>query len=180
MITDLSGITMEYLIGLPESELRNNVIKPLLKEIGFRHVEDYHGPRENGIDILFETTDFFNRPRYFGVSAKTGDLNKNSAPDQKSILTIYSQMDQAFETLFLSSNNEAVLLHGYYIITTGSPNREAKDLIMKRRSRYPYVDIINGQELFRIIQERDMLRYKLIGGKTPTYQSFSDENETTK
>lgn len=180
MSVDLSSITIKELPRLSERVLRNEIIEPLLREIGFDYVENCHGPRECGIDIYFETKDFLGRPRYFGVSSKKGDLNRKAVPDRNSILTIFHQMDLAFETVFHSSNNDPVHLHGYYVIASGGLTSEAKDTILARRSKYPYVDIIDGPVLFGLIQQRKMLRNRYDAWKRTAYQPFSDESEVLR
>jgi hypothetical protein len=174
----LDSITPKQLPRLKESPLRTKIIIPLLEEIGFDYVKDYHGAEECGIDVLFETNDFFKRRRFFGISAKRGDLHKKSETVPNSLVTVYNQIREAFFTPFFSSNNQFVHLHGYYIIISGSINRPAEMYIQKVRTQFPYVDLIDGAELFRIIRERDELRERYRAWKRNPYQTFVGEEDS--
>ena len=170
----LNSITLEELPTLPERILRIEIIVPLLRKI-FTRVDDLHGSQEYGIDVYFEAHDFFDRPKYFGVSLKKGDLDNASAPSKNSIPTILTQMDKAFVKARFSSNDEAVHLHGYYIIASGKFGQDARDYLLLQRPNYPYVDFLDGEELFRIISDRHLLRHKRISWKTFPYRSFLKE-----
>lgn len=101
---DLDNITRQQLVLLDEGKLRLEVIIPVLEYIGFRNIVHCHGANECGIDIFFETSDFFGRCKYFGISAKKGDIKKASYRTSRSIQAILAQIDEAFTTPFYSSN----------------------------------------------------------------------------
>jgi hypothetical protein len=162
----LKTLTETQLIECKEDILRNGVIIPLLRKIGLHGVRPYHGPREFGIDVLFESVDFFDRPKYFGVSVKTERLDYTAKEEPKrNLQTICYQISKAKKAKFPSSNYTQVYLDGYYVITSKSVSREAVDFILDNQRDFSYIDIIDGQELFRIIQEMEHLRHRLTSWK---------------
>ncbi len=164
MEPDLKNISEEKLISLPEPKLRKEIIIPLLNKIGCRNVTDKCGPEEWGVDVYFEIEDIFGRTKYFGISAKKGNLNKSSKNIPSSIITIHTQIKQAFRKTFAPSNLKTeVHLDGYYIIASGRVNRLAKEYILTMRQEFPYIDIIEGPELIQIISRSDFLRQRNAG-----------------
>jgi hypothetical protein len=171
---NLDTITKDSLVSLEEVELHLDVIFPLLEDIGFRRITYCHGPDECGIDFHFEMHDFFVRVKYFGISVKKGKVTKGSAK------IILSQLKEAFGHKFLiSSPKTEVYLDGYYVIASGKITAPGKQHILETSRDFPYVDVIDGQELLWIIRNRKSLKDQYIS-RTNIYQSFEGEAEIIK
>lgn len=150
-----------------ENMLRKKILIPLLQEIGAENVQDLHGSNEWGIDIYFEHFDIFSHRRRFGVQAKTLDINFTSTPDKdRNILVICNQIEMAFSKSIPLPNSKSgkieVSIDGYYVITTKKVIQTAAEFILKKRSKYPYLNIIDGNELQRILENRKILQKKYV------------------
>lgn len=159
MVINFNTITEKELKSLNEDILRKRVIKPLLDNIGCDYVMDNCGQNECGVDIFFEKKDIFGHTRYFGIQCKKGDIKKTTSENPKSIITICNQIKEAFKTEFISSEYTEVFINGFYIITSGLVNRFAQEYIMKMKKDFPYLDIIDGQQLIQILKKVNTLKY---------------------
>lgn len=170
--------TIDYvkLQKLSEKTLRQNVIIPLLDDIEADNVTDMHGSEEEGIDVYFETNDIFGHKRRFGIQIKKGNIICQNSPSPQSVITILNQIEAAFskENILVDSKQGKISVHidGYYIITSGRVNKPAKTRIYQKRKAYPFVHIIQGGELLRIIKDRKFLRRRILEIPTDTPMSL--------
>ena len=161
---DFDSLTIDSLRQLEEPELRKNVVIPLLNDyLCAENVLDLHGNNEYGIDVYFEWYDIFSHSRNFGAQIKKGDLILTGRPDKnRNILTICNQIKLAFskEIKFADSRNGKVpkIIDGFYIMISGQTTDHVKDFIYQERKAYPYIHIIDGDELLRIIKNRELLK----------------------
>jgi hypothetical protein len=149
-----------------ERTFRKYILVPLLNDLGAEHVQDMHGPTEHGIDIYFGWNDIFSHRRHFGIQAKIGDLICTTKPDQnRNIRTICNQIKAAFShpRQLATSMYGKVDIHidGYYIVITGRANKTATNYILEQRKEFPYIHLIEGEELIKIIQNRFRMNRKL-------------------
>ena len=86
---------LEVLRHLTESDLRRDVIIPLLGRMDFRAVSEYHGPREHGKDIVCFTIDKLGQRRYLAVVAKTSDLS-GAVSSSDGLMEVLHQTEQCF------------------------------------------------------------------------------------
>jgi len=66
---------LEVLATLAESDLRCDVIIPLLGRMDFSAVSEYHGSREHGKNIVYFSIDKLGQLRYLAIVAKTADFS---------------------------------------------------------------------------------------------------------
>jgi len=161
---DFDSLTIDSLRQLKEPELRKNIVIPLLEDyLSAKNVQDLHGNNEYGIDVYFEWNDIFSHSRNFGVQIKTCDLILRCGSDKnRNIQTICNQIKLAFSKKinFADSSNGKVskTIDGFYIMTSGKTNDPAKNYIYEERKAYSYIHIIEGDELLRIIKNRELLK----------------------
>lgn len=158
---DLDKINLVKLRRYNEDTLREKVIVPLLQDLGVDNIKDMHRDKryEGGIDIYFDILDVFGHRRRFGIQVKDEDLVCRSRPDKnKNIETICTQIRLGFgKNITLPTSDPgkiSVHIDGYYVITSGNVNQVASNYIYQQREAYPYLHIIDGELLFKIIQQR--------------------------
>lgn len=161
----LNTIDLVKLRRYKEDTIREKVIIPLLSDLGADYIEDMHKNKRNeqGIDVYFETFDIFAHRRRFGIQIKREDLVCRGRPDKnKNIETICTQTRLAFgkEITLSTSDPGKVKVHidGYYIITAGEINETATNYIYQQRKSYPYIHIIDGKLLLKIITQRQRIK----------------------
>ena len=182
---DLNKINSNKLKSLKENDLRKKVIIPLLNEIiGSECVIDMHGRNEEGIDVYFEANDIFGHRRRFGIQIKKGDIVCKNCPNPKSIMTILYQIESAFSKEIILVDSEhgkiSVNIDGYYIFISGKTNEPAANRIYQKRKAYPFVHIIDGDELLKIIKNRDSLKKRMSEPSVGSPLSVPLNNELPK
>lgn len=160
----LESLTYEILVSLTETKLRKEIIIPLLEEIGAERVIDMHGSDEEGIDVYFEYCDIFEHKKRFGIQIKKGNLKYESKTSKKNVLTIVNQIQMGFskEIRFIDSEigKASFMIDGYYVIISGEATAPAKEIILRERRLYPYIHIIEGDGLIRLVQNREILKQR--------------------
>lgn len=84
----------EALEALSESELRSRVLVPLLEDMGFTDVMEYHGLLEFGKDIVFYDKDRFGDRVFYAIVAKKGRIH-GSVSKSGSMSEVVYQAEQA-------------------------------------------------------------------------------------
>jgi hypothetical protein len=179
VFTELDRLTEARLIQLSENKLRKEVLIPLLRDVGIHNLEDCHGIRECGVDILFVHNDMFGRPKLFGIQCKRGDIIKQATTISKSIITIHNQIREAFLVEFTVPGDPKgkKYIDGYYVIASGKINQYAKNYIRTRCHEFPYIDFLDGKELLRIVSIRHRLNREINIDVSSTSRSFLAEPE---
>lgn len=158
-------ITKESLGKLSENDFRKKVIIPLLKTIGAENVIDMHGRTEEGIDIYFEYPDVFEHKKRFGIQVKKGNLRYESRKRRGNVLTIVNQIKMGFSKEIKCINPEmgksSFTIDGFYVIISGDTSSEAVDYILRERKSYPYIHIIDGNDLVKIINNKEILAERM-------------------
>lgn len=162
---DIDLLDPTSLKTLSEDDFRQSVIFPLIKELGGEHVLDLHGHNEQGIDIYFEWSDVFSHIRRFGIQLKKGDLICTSQPNaNRNIRTICNQIQMGFskKLIFADSHNGKTeyTIDGYYVMISGKMNDTASMYIYEQRKVFPYIHILEGEEVLRIIKFRNDRKMK--------------------
>ena len=112
---------------LDEASFRTSVLIPLLKAMGYRDVEHYHGPNEQGKDVVGWKEEEDGTRAYTAVVAKKGNLNASASGDAANVAT---QVRQAFGSGFSNAvSGERQKAHRVVIATTGSIREEAREAI---------------------------------------------------
>ena len=93
----------EYLQSLSEDQLRNIVLIPLLTQIGFADVIEYHGSVEKGKDIICRFRDMLGEVRYVGVVVKRTDIHGavgKTGSAGEVLLQVQQTFDQPYTDIF--------------------------------------------------------------------------------
>lgn len=91
---------IEKLIALNEKELRQTVLIPLLKAMGFSDVYEFHGIREKGKDLIFREVSQMKEVFIHAAVVSTKDIT-GSTGDSKSSERILDQIRMALEEPFV-------------------------------------------------------------------------------
>jgi hypothetical protein len=163
---NLDSLTVDQLKELPENEVRRHIVIPLLKEIGAENVIDMHGRSEKGIDVYFEWRDVFYHRRRFGIQIKKGDVAYGCPPNRNTnILEICNQIEEGFskETIMFDSEHGkiSVTIDGYYVLVSGRITQDAKDYIYEKRKKYPYIHIIDGHGIIKVLKNKIELKKRI-------------------
>jgi hypothetical protein len=162
---DLNKINIDRLRMLDEDTLRKNVLIPLLKYIEAQNVTDMHGSNEEGIDIYFEALDIFGNRLRLGIQVKNKNLVYTANSSNENLNTILNQIQMAFSKrirVMTSDRSGEVYLDGFYVITSGRITQAAIDHIYENKSRYPNIQLINGERLMEIIKNKNLLKQRKI------------------
>jgi len=87
---------LEQLGKLKESELRRQVLAPLLGALGFADVHEFHGPREKGKDLIFREASRLGEVFVHAAVVSTHDIT-GTVGDTKSAERILDQVRQVIE-----------------------------------------------------------------------------------
>ncbi len=90
---------LKILQALNENRLRQEVLIPLFREMGFKDVIEYHGTAEKGKDIIFYETDKFDAKIYTGVVVKKEPI-KGAVGKPGGAMEVLFQVDQTFNEAY--------------------------------------------------------------------------------
>jgi len=150
----------EKLQSLSEDILRKKVVMPLLRYVGFEHVEDWCGPGEKGKDVLYVRKDPLLESYFLGavLIKNKKNIRKGSKTD---IRNIKNQVEEAILTPVFNPADfySETTIREIYILTSFDIEREARDYIGK---------VLRNSPLFIRFMPGDRLesRIKNVIGKT--------------
>ncbi len=87
----------QLLKKINETQLRQDIIIPLLSKMGYTAPIEYHGRNEKGKGIVCFEYDRLDEQRFLAIVAKTGDPN-GSVSSNSGLMTVVNQIQQAFDT----------------------------------------------------------------------------------
>ncbi len=135
-----------------EDKLRKE-IKSILEKINQleERVFDVHGSNEFGLDLVVLKFDFFHQLRAYGIQIKTGNIKCTGKSSQR-IKEIIGQLAIAFGKPVPVDNDKEYLLDGFYLITDGEFQGNAKEYIKSAFVGIRNIHFIDGQSLneFRV------------------------------
>jgi len=153
---------LRILRSLKEDELINNVVVPMLEEMGFKCATSvaHHGPGELGKDIKpFYVENIFGIREYYAVQAKALKIHSKSGK-KGHVNEVIDQMKTALRMPFIdpTDNSEKKIDH-FLIITshdiTADARRQIEETVQGRRE----IMLIDGQMLVKLLRKcRDTFR----------------------
>lgn len=109
----------DYLRCLSEDQLRNIVLIPLLAQMRFTDVIEYHGSVEKGKDIICRFRDMIGETRYVGVIVKRSDIHGavgQAGSAGEVLLQIQQTFDQPYTDIF---ELKEVIIDECWVVTSG-------------------------------------------------------------
>jgi len=145
---------VKILKGLNESELRREVIIPLLSKMGYKSSIEYHGVNEKGKDIICYDYNKLDEIDYLSVVAKTTDISGDVSTDRSLREMIY-QVEQSFNTRFDDIYSmKRVFINEVWIVTTGRMTSGAQESVidhLRKNNLDKRVKIIQDDRLVDLI-----------------------------
>src|SRR4030042_5490428 len=131
-----------------EDFLREEIIGLLRKN---KYIEErvypFHGSNEYGIDVMVLKLDMFNRLKAYGIQIKTGDITCSDKGPNNDISKIIGQISVAFGKEFPVGSSAKYKLDGFYILTDGIINQNARYYISSAQVGFRHLDFIDEQDL---------------------------------
>ena len=143
----------EKLQQLPEDDLRQNVLVPILRRIPtVRQVTDVHGVNERGLDIIFSSEDGV-RKNWYGLQLKRGDISGGGSGN-RTVKTIIDQLTLAkdFKHPVHSPPAGEYNIDYFIVATSGRISGTARDEIVRRVDPIP-VEFWDLSEIVRRAKE---------------------------
>ena len=121
---------------MTEQEYTDQVVMPLLRQMGFQEVTYNHGVNEFGKDVLFVEYDRFLMRKYYAAQVKLGDI---SGGNSSQIGDIISHTVRAFEIDFNDLiTKQKVAISEFYIMISGRFTGNAKEILLQDSRFKPY------------------------------------------
>jgi hypothetical protein len=115
--TDSVFEPLAYLQSLPEAELRELVLIPLLEAQQYVEIRHTHGPSEAGKDLIFSALDPLAGRLYYAATVKAHKL-VGAVDSNKSVQNVYFQVNQALKEPFNSPfDGQPITISVVYVIT---------------------------------------------------------------
>ena len=133
-ITSFSREELEQkLLNIREKEFREQILIPILRDLGYDDIQDMHGQHEYGIDILFRKTNNFGVIEWNAIVAKRGNINKKGGVElSQKLRDIFDQTYEAFSMEHLEKNYGDVKITRVFIATNGVINYYAKKALQNK------------------------------------------------
>ena len=141
-------LLFKYLSKCTEDELIEDVLLPLLRQLGFHRIRPSgHKDKalEYGKDIWMRYTLPTQHILYFGIQAKIGKLDASGASN-RNIAEIYNQVSMMLgHTIFDPEQNRKVLVDHVFIVSAGEITKQARNwlgekLAASQRSQIMFMD----------------------------------------
>jgi len=150
-------LTRAQIEEMKESELRTEVLIPLLKAMGYRYVIHYHGGSgEQGKDIVMWKPGDFGQRKNFGVVVKAGKIS-GQASGKGSAAETYFQIKQSFGSSYRDGiTAEDQEINECIIVASGNITKEARDSIMNAVSGSVAdrsLTFIRGDTLWELVEK---------------------------
>lgn len=151
---------------LNENKLRNSVIIPLLKAMGFQNVHEFHGSTERGKDIIFSETTKFGDNKIHAIVVSTKDIT-GAVQDNNSAYRILEQIEKSMNEKFTDKYfGRSVSPDRCMFITSGKIKNTAIDSIVGKLEKYNFNKLLRFIDCDRLIELVDFY-----------YSSFWEQNE---
>jgi hypothetical protein len=120
------AFTRAQIVAMKEDQLRQLVIKPLLKEMGFDDVRHNHGNHEFGKDFVMWTFNDVGVRENWAVVAKAGPVSGRTS-GRTSAAEVVSQIRRALGSKFHDSEtNKLCQVTKCYVIASGAIGEPAR------------------------------------------------------
>jgi hypothetical protein len=174
-MTQWRQLTRDGVSKMNEASLRQEVLLPLFKAMGFMGVREYHGAGERGKDIvMWKPDDLGHRLNYAVVVVAvkiTGQVRGSSGAAGKVVF----QVQQCFGSKFKDvSTLEDQSVHRCWVVTSKAMSPDAREAIAAALgSQIRTVSLIDGDELWRLVET--WLKPSLLPQKLSEIHSILDE-----
>lgn len=116
-----------------EQEFRTEVLIPILEDLGYNNVQEYHGIHEYGVDILFSSVNKIGIMEWNGVVVKKGNINQDIGTElSQKLKGIFKQVYQVKTMEHLEKNYGHVDITRVFIATNGKINYQAKKALKEK------------------------------------------------
>lgn len=151
------NLTKEEIQALPENKLRQSVLIPLFREMGFRDVFEYHGgPQEQGKDIVMWKAEELRERTNFAVVVKATKIT-GQASGKSSAAEVCFQIQQAFGSAYKDSQTgEEQTVHECIVVSSKEISKEAIESIqsfLSPTNLHRRVVFQNGDRLWDLVQK---------------------------
>lgn len=150
----MSNDRADYLRSLSEDQLRNIVLIPLLTQMGFTDVIEYHGSVEKGKDIICRFHDMVGEMRYVGVVVKRTDIHGavgQAGSAGEVLLQIQQTFDEPYTDVF---DLKEVAIDECWVVTSGIVKPSAIESVqgmLKKSNLNKLVRFIDQRKLCSLI-----------------------------
>jgi len=147
---------VERLSKLLESELRQQVLIPLLKAMGFSDVYEFHGPKEKGKDLIFREVSRLKEIFVHAAVVSKNDIT-GTVGDTKSAERILDQVRMALEEPYVDLyTGRTTHVDRCWVVTSGRILSSAIDSIsghLQRSHLNKLVRFVDGTRVIGLIDE---------------------------
>jgi len=116
-----------------ERDFREEILIPILKDLGFDNIQDTHGQHEYGVDILFSNINKFGLMEWNGIVAKIRNINLDEGTKiSQNLKKIITQIYQAKSMYHLEKNYGDVKLTRVFVATNSKINYYARNILSQK------------------------------------------------
>lgn len=137
-----------------ERNLTKEVVIPLMDKMGFEKIDDRHGVKEKGLDLIVCMTNLFGVREYYGIQVKAVNIHLTASKrDGGNAIEVLRQIITAFKRKHIDiREGTKYRVDHVIIITCGKITAEAKEHIyeeMKKRRKIMFIDNIHLAKLIK-------------------------------
>lgn len=134
---------------MDEKQFRQELVMPILKQMGFIDVADTQGPNEFGLDVRFAEYDRFGTKRWYGAQLKVGDM---SGKVDGKVNEIVAQVETAFKVSFKDlTSKQDTFVSEMYVIVSGRFKDNAKAILLGRLAQHiNWIHFLDGDQLLNL------------------------------
>jgi len=154
----MNGINdyMDYLTNLTEEQLRQVVLIPLFRRMGFKSVIEYHGTVEKGKDIICYYTDPSGEKHNLAAVVKRTNIH-GAVGKKGSAGEILIQTEQSFNEPYTDIYNlKELVIDECWIVTSGEIKNTAIESIrgkLRKSNLDKFLRFIDGEKIVTLINE---------------------------
>ncbi|MBA7568380.1 hypothetical protein ES708_10101 [subsurface metagenome] len=105
---------------LNENEFREDILKPILTDLGYEDIRILHGRDELGKDIIFKEFNRFGLAEWSGAVVKVGDIHGDTSKPANYIEIIVNQVKMCKKTPYQHLNEREIFITKVFVITSGN------------------------------------------------------------
>ena len=110
--------TLDHIRKMKEAELRKEVLLPLLQAMQYMDVVEYHGPHEEGKDIVCFWRDKLGYRKNLALVVKAVRLTGQAKSTRGSLPEVLTQVQQCFGKAFIDPvTGEEQIVHECWIVS---------------------------------------------------------------
>ena len=102
-----------------EKEFRENILIPILRDLGYENIKDTHGNQEFGKDIVFKAKNRFGFDEWNAMVVKTGNIHVDISKKENFLIKIIRQIEIAKGTKYPDLNYGKKVITNVFVVTSG-------------------------------------------------------------